>query len=124
MDSSSATQGSGRRPEPAPHRPVAVPPPGHSRGGGTNAYARDSRGGGSVVSQNGDGRDAQDREAALALALLDRNAAIRQIVNGVVSTLDVPIAYAAVVVDDLDTMQIVATNGTWGLTDLIIPSGR
>jgi signal transduction histidine kinase len=77
-----------------------------------------------VLSQNGDGRDAHDREAALALALLDRNAAIRQIVNGVLTTLDVPIAYAAVVVDDLDTMQIVATNGIWGLTDLIIPSGR
>ncbi|HZE66652.1 MAG TPA: ATP-binding protein [Sporichthyaceae bacterium] len=77
-----------------------------------------------MLSHNGEGRDPQDREAALALALLDRNAAIRQMVNGVVAGLDVPIGFAAVVVDDLDTMQIVATNGTWGLTDLIIPSGR
>ena len=77
-----------------------------------------------MVDHNGVAPDPQDRDAALALALLDRNAAIRQIVNGVVATLDVPISLAAVVVDDLETMQIVATSGTWGLTDMIIPSGR
>jgi signal transduction histidine kinase len=76
------------------------------------------------VDHNGSAPDPQDRDAALALALLDRNAAIRQIVNGVVAGLDVPISLAAVVVDDLETMQIVATAGTWGLTDLIVPSGR
>lgn len=65
-----------------------------------------------------------DRDAALALALLDRDAAIRRIVNDVAASLQVPISAAAVVVDDLENMQIVATHGTWGLTDMIVPSGR
>jgi len=77
-----------------------------------------------LSSDNGDPREGPDRESALALSLLDRNAAIRQIVSSVTTGLDVPISYAALVVDDLDTMQIVATTGTWGLNDLMVPAGR
>lgn len=71
-----------------------------------------------------DGLEHIDHESALALALLDRNAAIRQIVTAIPGAVGVPIGFAALVVDDLDTVQIVATVGTWGLTDLLIPTGR
>lgn len=68
--------------------------------------------------------DGFDRESALTLALLDRNAAIRRVVAIATETLAVDVAFAALVVDDLDTLQIVATAGTWSLGDLLIPAGR
>jgi signal transduction histidine kinase len=68
--------------------------------------------------------DGLDRESALTLALLDRNAAIRRVVANTAEALDVEVAFAALVVDDLDTLQVVATAGTWSLGDLVIPAGR
>ncbi len=68
--------------------------------------------------------DGFDRESALPLALLDRNATIRRVVAIAADTLEVDVAFAALVVDDLDTLQVVATSGTWALEDLLVPAGR
>jgi LuxR family transcriptional regulator, regulator of acetate metabolism len=70
------------------------------------------------------GLDGLDRQAALVLALLDGTAAIRWAASAVRDALGADVGYAALVIDDLDTMQVIATAGTQAIGDVVIPAGR
>ena len=71
-----------------------------------------------------DGLDGLDPRAALVLALLDGNAAIRWAVTAVREALGADVGYACIVIDDLDTQQVIATSGAHGLDDVVVPAGR
>lgn len=68
--------------------------------------------------------DELNTESAISLALLDRGAAIRQAVEAVPEKLDVTFGFAAMVIDQRDTLQIYATSGAWNMGDIAIPAGQ
>lgn len=68
--------------------------------------------------------DELNTESAISLALLDRGAAIRQAVEAVPEKLNVTFGFAALVIDEHDTLQIYATSGAWNMADIAIPAGQ